>query len=412
MRFIWITALKDWRRRRRNPVEFLIWIGIPILIGLLISLAFGGRSGPRPQAHVLVADNDDTVLSGLLIGAMSREGAGGFIRAEPVAEAEGRRRMDGGEADALVVIPDGFSAAILREEPASIQLVRNPAGTILPGMVEEALSILVDGVFYAHRLIGDDLRAFAAGPPAGADVFPDSVIMKFSARINETADRLSDYLSPLLISLEASADEDEDEDVSFGFLLMPSILFMALLFMAQGLSEDFWEERSRKTLRRVVSSPRSPLGFLLGKLLAGAGLILVVCFVALLAGYAYLGLSAATFLPALLWASLSGTMLAAMLTLVQLFATTQRAGNIIVMTLIFPLMMIGGSFFPFEAMPGWMRTIGTRMPNGWALEHLKAIALGRSDPAGTVTAFVALIALIAALTAVCAHRMGRTFARG
>jgi ABC-type multidrug transport system permease subunit len=412
MRFIWNTAVKDWRRRRRNPVEFLIWIGIPLLIGVLIALAFGGRSGPRPQAHVLVADNDESLLSGLLIGALSQEAAGGFVRAEQVDEADGRKRMSKGDADALIVIPEGFSGAILREEPATIQLVTNPSETILPGMVEEALSIFVDGTFYVHRLIGRDLQAFADGPPQGANTFPDSTIMTFGVRINQIVDRLNEHLSPVLVTLAPSVDEDEGVQVSFGFLLLPSILFMALLFMAQGLSEDFWEERSRKTLRRFVSSPQSPLAFLLGKILASAGLIFVVCAVALCVRYAYLELSLATLPLALLWATLSGTMLAATLTLIQMFASSQRAGNIIVMTIIFPLMMLGGSFFPFEMMPGWMRTIGARTPNDWALQRLKAIVLEQARPMDVVVSFAVLIALLGVLLWVCAARMSRTFARG
>ncbi|UCH83129.1 MAG: hypothetical protein JSW50_11755, partial [Candidatus Latescibacterota bacterium] len=81
MRFIWYTAVKDWRRHRRNPLELILWVGIPLLVGALIALAFGGKSGPAPQAHVLVADEDDSFLSGLLVGALSQEAAGGFIHA-------------------------------------------------------------------------------------------------------------------------------------------------------------------------------------------------------------------------------------------------------------------------------------------------------------------------------------------
>ena len=412
MRFVWNTFVKDWRRRWRNPVEILMWVGIPLIVGLLIALAFGGRSGPRPQAHVLVADNDDSFLSNLLVGAMSQEAAGGFIRAEAVGEQEGRSRMDKGAATALIVIPKGFSRSVLREEPASLVLVTNPSERRLPGMVEEGLSIFVDGVFYVHRLIGEDLRSFAGGPPAGSRTFPDESIAAFSTRVNRIADELKDYLSPLIIRLETSVDKKAGEDVSFGLLFLPSILFMAILFMAQGLSEDMWEERNRRTLRRVVFSPQPVAAFLLGKALAGAALIFIVSLVALSVGYGYLRLNPATMPAALLWVTLSGAMLATVMMVLQLFATSQRAGNIVSLAVVFPLMLVGGSFFPFEAMPGWMATVGTRTPNGWALQRLKDIVLDRGDTASLLVSFAMVVGVTALLLWICAQRLKHGFAQG
>ena len=70
----------------------------------------------------------------------------------------------------------GFSEAVLKEEPTRLLLVVNPAQRILPGIVEEFLRVLVDGAFYAHRLIGPELRAMAKGPEgggaAGRDAWP------------------------------------------------------------------------------------------------------------------------------------------------------------------------------------------------------------------------------------------------
>jgi len=411
MRFIWSTAVKDWRRRWRNPLEIFMWTGIPILVGLLIALAFGGRSGPRPQAHVFVADNDQSFLSRLLVGALSQEAAGGFIRAEAVAEDEGRALMDKNKASGLIVIPDGFSKAVLREQPTKLELVKNPSQTILPGIVEEGLSILVDGTFYVHRLVGKDLRKFADGPPQGANTFPDESIAAFSTRINQTMTRLSGYLSPLAIKLETSVDEKESDTLSFEFLLLPMILFMTLLFMAQGMGDDFWEERNQNTLRRVRSSPQHVLTFLAGKVLSNAGIIFVVSLVALSAGYGFLRLNPATMPLALLWATLSGVSLAAGMTSIQLFTASQRAGNILTLAITFPLMMLGGSFFPFETMPEWMAAIGTRTPNGWALQRFKDIVLHRADTGSLVLSFVVLLLALAVLLYLSAHRLKRSLAR-
>ena len=37
MRFMWSTARKDWIRRWRDPVALLLWIGIPVFIGGILT---------------------------------------------------------------------------------------------------------------------------------------------------------------------------------------------------------------------------------------------------------------------------------------------------------------------------------------------------------------------------------------
>ena len=159
MRFAWSTAIKDWRRHRRDPVGLLMWIGIPILIGGLIIMATGGRSGPDPKAHVLVADEDDSFVSGFLTGTLGQDAMGGLIQTEAVDRQNGMERMGKGEATALLIIPQGFGQAVLEEKPISLELLTNPSQSVLPGIVEEMLSMLVDATFYLHRLVGNDVRA-------------------------------------------------------------------------------------------------------------------------------------------------------------------------------------------------------------------------------------------------------------
>jgi len=414
MRFVWSSALKDIRRHQRDPMGFIYWMGIPLIIGGLIMLAFGGGGGVKPQAHVLVADEDDSFVSGLLIGAMSQEAAGGLIRMEEVELGAGHARMDKGEATALLVIPDGFGRAVLLEEPISLGLVTNPSERILPAIVEESLGILVDGHFYVHRLIGDDLRAFAGGPPAGGNTFPDERIAAFSVRINQTMDRISAMLFPLVVRLETTIEskDDEQEGPTFGTLLMPGILFMALLFMANGLAADLWQERDQHTLRRIVVSPQSTAAFHGGKLLSGTVMMLFVSLVALGLGYLVFDLAWKTLPLAALWSAFAGVLLTVIMTFLNMLASSQRAANVLTTVLIFPLMMIGGSFFPFEAMPDWMAAVGRLTPNGWALEHLKRIIWQMADAASLGVAFVGLLVVAVVLFVACAVRLRMSFARG
>ena len=50
--------------------------------------------------------------------------------------------------------------------------------------------------------------------------------------------------------------------------------------------------------------------------------------------------------------------------------------------IVFPLIMIGGSFFPFEVMPAWMARIGRWTPNGLASRNVKQILFGQPRSGG------------------------------
>lgn len=407
---LWCFVRKDLIRHRREPLTFLVWLGIPLLIGALFTFLFGSDEGPQPSARLLIVDEDQSLVSGLLVRAFGEQNTRGFIRGETVAADEGRRLMAAGEASALLTLPKGFASAILREEPFTLPLLTNPAQRILPKLVEETLGVLVDGHFYLHRLAGDDLRWLANldRPPT------DTEIAAFSGRLRDRYARLQRSINPPLLSVASEPpppDAAKPAQSSAVLLFLPGLLFMALLFMAQGLAREYWEERDLHTLHRILVTPGGSRLFLVGKLVTAWLLMLIVATICLILAMVVLHLPGRSFLPALVWASLAGAGLMAAFTLLALAMPSARATNMLGMAIIFPLMMLGGSFFPFEAMPAWMAAVGTWTPNGWALLRLKAILAGELGPVALGLGLVAMLAVTAALTLLGTRRLRARFGR-
>ena len=419
MRFALATARKDLRRSRHNLIELVMWMGIPLIIGGVIVLSFGGTGGGAPpQAHVLVVDEDDTFGSNFLVNALSQDDSAAPIRAESVTMAEGRRRIDAGDGSALLIIPEGFGRAVLEESPTTLRLLVNPSQQILPKLVEEMLSMLRDAVFYLHRLFGNELQLIANGPPEGMNTLEDYMVAAMAVNINQRVEKLIDQLDPTAIDLEiierwpdTPVQEEEEIPGGFGTLFLPGIIMMSMLFMSMGQAGDIWVEREQRTLRRVVTAPGPLLGFMAGKSVAASVLMFGVCLVGLGIGYLYLGLGPGTLPVAAVWAAYSGVMLFTLMTAIQVTTSSQRGGQIAAMILIFPLMMMGGSFFPFEAMPAWMQTIGAYTPNGYALIVLKDLVRGLRGPGDLLVPFLVLFAVSTAFSLYSALRM-RSFARG
>ena len=120
MSFVWSTAAKDLKRHARDSAGLVSWIGLPLVIGILLISMAGGDEGPKPQAHVLVADRDDSFLSNVLVGALSQDAAGGFVQAEEVDEGDGRARLQ--RSDGLAV--EGADMAAVGDHVGPAEQVR------------------------------------------------------------------------------------------------------------------------------------------------------------------------------------------------------------------------------------------------------------------------------------------------
>ena len=412
MTFLFVSARKDLRRRFADPVALVIWIGLPIMLGTMMSLLFGD-DGQTPTAHVLVVNQDDSVIGGLLVGALGQGGMDAFLSVEAVDLDTGRKRIGDGDATALLIVPEGFGTALLNDEPTELTLITNPAQRILPAIVVEWLEIFGEAVFYGQRLVGAPIRELANSPPPGQDFFDTATIAVLAAQINDRLRAADDLLFPPVLDLDVvGADTTADADAEsltsgfdFGRLFLPGMIFMSVLFMAQGMGDDLWKEKQSGTLRRAVSSPDSLLVFVAGKLLAGFVLIAMVATMALLVAVLVLGLSPLRAPLAIAWCAYAGTALLCLFLFIAVLGSTKRAANLISTMTVFPLMMIGGSFFPLELMPAWMGAVGAWTPNGLAVVQLRALLFGTPEPAAVAVATTAIAVTTGVTLLLCVRRL-------
>ena len=417
MRFLFISARKDLKRRLADPLALLIWIGIPVLLGSMMSLLAGGDGAP-PTARLLVVNQDDSMAGSFLVGALGQGGSDSFLSVEEVDLDTGQARIGDGDGTALLIVPPDFGAALIADEPTELTLVTNPAQRILPAIIIEGLEILGEAVFYGQRLLGDPIRETAEGLPPDQSLLDGATVAELATHVKDRVTAAGDLLSPPVLDLDLGgngADQDDDADaaVTSGFdiarLFLPGMIFMSVLFITQGMSSDLWQEKQAGTLRRAVSSPNSLLSFVGGKLLAGLTLIAMMATIALLVGVLIFDVSPVRAPLAIVWCAYAGTALLGLFLFIAILGSTQRTANLISTMTLFPLMMIGGSFFPFEAMPTWMQTVGAWTPNGLAVVQLRALLFDTPDPSSLAVAAAAIGATAGATLLLCARRLRESF---
>jgi ABC-type multidrug transport system permease subunit len=384
MRFLFASVRKELIRHSRDRLVFLIWLAIPVLIVVLLNLAVSSSAGGPPRVRLLVADLGDTWLGRVVddvlhspaaVGRLRLEWAEELLEVECVGPDEGRARIDAGEASALLLLPAGLNEAILGGDRVELVLYTNPSERVLPRIAEEVVGALADVIFYAGQLLGPRLSELDG-------LASDEVAAALAGELERWIERADDTLFPPLMALvEAREDEDEDTGPSPFERMFPGLLMMALCFMAEGLSSDIWQERERGTLARALATPGRGSALVFGKVLAGGVLMIFVSATAgIVVGLACDLDPVAVVLVVALFPFAGMSFQIAFLAL-HVHARTQRAGNVLGSLILFPLLMAGGSFFPFDAMPDWLATIGRATPNGWVLSNLTDVALFGAPPA-------------------------------
>ena len=365
MSFALTSLRKDIMRWRQDVTSTLIWIVIPLMIGGLITALMSGQ-GVKPHGVLLVVDQDESFLSELIAGAYSAGELGELISVEKTTLDEGTKRVNDGEASSLLIIPKGFGAAFLDAEPVTLMLKTNPAQTILPGIISNVTEILLDAGFYVHQLFGDQIDSMQIMD----DNPSDAVVAAMAIAMQNKIETVAPQLYPPIIDVEIVEPPAEEPGAPLALLFLPGIILMAVMFAANGIAGDYWRERQQGTLRRLVFAPSQLVGFVVGKALAAAVMMVLVGGLTLVIGFIYHGISWTKLPSSLLWISVSGVALFSWFAALQMLFSSRKTANIISSALLFPLLMAGGSFFPLAVLPGWIAAIGRASPNGFVADRL------------------------------------------
>lgn len=398
MTFLLANVRKEVQRRFNDPWSFVIWLALPFVLGFMISAVSGGSGGPKIRAELLIADHDGTFVSEALASAFSRGELAEMINTTPVAEADGRARMDEGAASALLIIPEGFADDYLARREVALVLITNPSQTISPKIIRDVLEGLLDSGNYLHLVLGDELARIAG--IADTEALEEDLAAGISADISRRITRASGYLFPPKIEIADATPAPEGLPASFTLLLFPGVLVMSIFFAAQGISGNYWTEKEKGTLNRWLTTPNRPLVFWLSQFLAAMVFVAIITAPLMAAGFLYLGVPFTKFAPALAWLTLAGPLLFSLLTVIQVIAPNRRAGNVFTTLVMFPFLLMGGSFFPKEALPGWLAPFADLTPNGQIIAPLKAYFLGAAGEGALFQKLLPILAAAAALALV------------
>ena len=329
--------IKEFQQMLRDRPTFAMAVGVPVLQLVLFGYAINTDPKGLPTA---VVSADAGPLARSLVAAISNTG---YFRITQVcaSEAECEALVEAGDVQFMLVIPSGFSRAVIRGERPSLLVSADATDPAAAGNALAALS-----------QIGPlSLRADLRGPLQHLQGAPPAFEWRIHKRYNPEG--LSRYnIVPGLI----------------GTILTMTMVMLTGLAMTR--------ERERGTMENLLATPVRPVEVMLGKILP---------YVVI--GYLQLGviLSAAWLLFEVpmrgsftLLMAMIGVFMLANLAVGFTFSTLARNQLQALQATFFfflPSLLLSGFMFPFRGMPEWAQTLGEILPLTHFLRIVRGIML-------------------------------------
>lgn len=404
----------------RNPWPFLLNIALPIVVTAVIGFAFaprGGESQSVPRIKLAIVDEDQSMLSSALRAGVGQGDGGKFLDPLFTDRPEALRELRENQISAILIIPTNFTSKYLQGESGlKLEVIKNPAQTYLPAIVEELAGVVVTGLNAVSRNLNSEFPKMRAAFTNGW------ALDKMGESIKQLGDRLDAaraYLDPPLVSYQKAVTEKKDQKGAkgmsfniFGFIL-PGMASAFLLFLADQSMRDFHREVRMKTLDRQRIAGAGVWNFIVGKTLFTAFTALIGAAILFGGGTLIFGVDWGH--PGLLALACAGYSLfaAGFLAMLTAMAPSERRADVSNSMLLFGVAFLGGSYVPSDNFPAFMREyLCPLMPNYWLIQAARALQNGASNYAEPLVAVAKLAALGAVLAVIASLVLERRLTSG
>jgi ABC-type multidrug transport system permease subunit len=294
---------------------------------------------------------------------------------------EAMRLLTENRISAAAIIPEGFTADYLSgRDGVALELVKNPAQSFHPAIVEELLGAVVTALNALARPLEQEAPAWRAAldRPGGPDWTAVAALVQGSGNRLESARA---YLFPPLIGYGRESREEatkvEQPGMSVFAYLLPGLTAVFLLFMADNAVRDLYREGRFGTLERFRTIRHNLIEFIAAKVLFALVILLLASTILLGGGSWLFGFSWRLPVPLAALCVGYAFFAAGFMALIAGLAGKERRADLLNTMVAMGLGLAGGCMFPAEQLPALMREFVTPyMPTRWFVAAVHELQLG------------------------------------
>ena len=356
-----------WQRLLRRPGSVFVWMALPFVFMTLYTLVFGRGDNAVPKIGLAIVDQDSSLASQLVRGALEQGPVGDMITLHDARDMPAVDELFKAEtASAALVLPRGFGDKFLRNELDTLRLVRNPRHTIGPQIAEGIVGSLATIANGLASEFGAPLRQVTelSGRPGAPTTDEIGSISQQLFSASQRAQSLSALRNINVVVVDENAEEQEN--FSMAAMFFPGLIMFGLLSLSLHIEHRFMLDRTHHITDRVITSPVTPLRVATEQRVFALTFLFLIGVVSILVAAAVwrmpligIGTAAVILLGlAMFIAGWNGSIFA--------MSKSNRAASAIASTAMVFLSILGGGFFPAEFMPAGFQSIIRWIPTGMA----------------------------------------------
>ena len=375
-------AWKDLTELWRNRLGLVLLVLMPLFMMVMVGFIYPSNSGSPSNLPVALVNEDagfgnSTIASQTFIMGLqqinSRTSMMALSNASSVSDI--KDLVQKGDIEGGIVIPSNFTESILNGEQGTLTIVTDQSNPQVSATIQAVLSAVFDQM---------------------GTMLAQQNVQRLNPAVN--ASNSLAIVKPYNVQTEGVVPGTP----SYFDFIAPGIMAMTVMMSVMtGLPVAISQEKEVGTLDGMMVAPINRLSIILGKtlgqtargLLQGTiilvmatvlfhvtiqGSILLVFALRLLGVFSFVGLGI----------------------VITSFAKDQETAQMMMMTLMFPMMFLSGVFFPIQQMPWYMQDISRVLPLTYASQALrKVMVLGAGIPDIT-TELTVMIVFGAIMTAI------------
>jgi len=435
---------KDLRRAWRNPLPWLINLIVPLAMTALLGMVFGGNSdsGALGRIRFAVVDEDKSVLSDFLRGAVNQNKAGEHLEPVFMERTNALKLVNENKISAVLIIETNFMRNYLTgRAPVSLELIKNPAESIHPAVLEELLGAVVtalnavsrnfnsefpewqavfegrEGYHKASILVeraGDKLQAvkkFINPPLVGYEKEDDSESTNVTANTVNSNGSDTNRVAAKAVEKKNAKSNSDSLQTMFAYLLL-GLSAMFLLFLGQNAMTDLHRELRKRTFERYQTMHQQLWPFIVSKIVFAVVVLLICSAVMLGGGGLVFQIHWQNPLPLLALVFGYACFIAALFAVLVALVPDERRAGVLNNVAGMALGLVGGCAFPASQLPAFLREhITPLMPSNWFVETARNLQFNSAGVAwGIVLLKLAICSVI--LTSLAAMLFRRKFKTG
>jgi ABC-2 type transport system permease protein len=386
-------AWKDLTELYRNRLGLVLLVLMPLFMMVMVGFIYPSNGISASNLPVALVNGDagygnSTIASQTFIMGLQQinNRTSMITLSNATSESDIKSMVQKGDIEGGIVIPSNFTESILNGEQGTLIIITDQSNPQISATIQAVLSAVFDQM---------------------GTMLAQQNVQRLSPAVN--ASNSLAIVKPYNVQTEGVVPGTP----SYFDFIAPGIMAMTVMMSVMtGLPVAISQEKEVGTLDGMMVAPINRLSIILGKTLGqtARGLLQGVIILVMAAVLFHVAIQGSILLvfALLLLGVFSFVGLGIVITS---FAKDQETAQMMMMTLMFPMMFLSGVFFPIQQMPWYMQDISRVLPLTYASQALrKVMVLGAGIPDIT-TELTIMIVFGAIMTAIAVPVFRRMMTR-